>query len=147
MFDLASRAATGDSERIIPGSVAHEIDGAGHSGKPVFNNLAVSAGLPVDQFFYAVVVNGPAVAYIEMLDNSAIIERQVVAKIFFLGNSPTFLGCHFLGELHDDGFRIDDDAVKIENNGAQQMRISGIKIADGTGLYRTRRSTKHQGGV
>jgi len=56
----------------------------------------------------------------EVLDDATVIESEVISIIFFFGEEPTLSSRHFLNELHDERFAVNKDAVKIENDRAEQ---------------------------
>jgi hypothetical protein len=56
----------------------------------------------------------------EVVDNATVIKSEVIAIIFLFREVPTLSGGHFLDELHDERFAVNEDAVKIKNDSAEQ---------------------------
>ena len=60
-------------------------------------------------------------AGVEVFDDAAVVQRQIVTIILFFTDGPALPGGHFLGQLQNERFTVYDDAIKIEDNGAQQV--------------------------
>ena len=60
-------------------------------------------------------------AGVEVLDDAAVVQRQVVTVILFFADRPALQGGHFLGQLENERLTVYDDAIEIEDYGAQQV--------------------------
>ena len=136
VLDLHSKASAGDGKRILRGQLAHEFDRARQRRESVADQLPISARFPIDQLVATPVVHAPPVAAVQVLDNATVIEGQIVAVVLFLRDRPAFLGCHLLSEFQYQRLTVDQDTVKVEDDGAQQAEqlLTGFEPLNGAGL-------------
>ena len=120
MVDFHSEAAAGNGQSKMPGGLEDELHRAGHGWQSVVDDLLVGARLPCQQLIAPGGAQGASVTLPEVVDNATVIESEVIPIIFFFREAPTLSGRHFLDELHDKRFAVNEDAVKIKNDSAEQ---------------------------
>ena len=69
-------------------------------------------------------------AGVEVFDDPTVVQRQIVTVILFFADGPALEGSHLLGQLQDERLTIYDDAIEVEDNGAQQVGSSFLSIFD-----------------
>src|SRR5437879_10538584 len=120
MLDFASQAAARNGEGVFYRRLVDELHGARQRRQAVADESRILAGFPGDQSVPPRGIHFAAVAAVQALDNAAVVERQIVAVILLFGEFPALFCGHFLGELEDERLAVYQDAVEIEDEGAQQ---------------------------
>ena len=118
MFDLRSQATAGDGQREVPGGAKDKLRSARDGWQAVVDDLLVGVRLPGQEFIAPGDAEGAPVRAVEVLDNGAVIESEIIPVIFFFGEGPALSSRHLLEEIHDERFAVNEDAVKIEDDGA-----------------------------
>ena len=88
-------------------------------------------GFPGDQLVASGRIQRQPVFRIQEFENASIIKRQEIAVIVFFGDRPPLLRGRLLRQRHDDRFTVYDNAVKIEDDRAQQVPLLRDRIGAG----------------
>jgi hypothetical protein len=128
MFDFRVQAAAGDGQGKALGGVEDKLRRPGNGWQAVLDDLLVGAHLPGQEFIAPGGAEGASVATPEVLDDAAVIESEIMPIIFFFGEDPALSIRHLLEKFHDEGFAVNEDAVKIKNDSAQQECWSPVKF-------------------
>jgi predicted polyphosphate/ATP-dependent NAD kinase len=102
----------------VLGGAKDKLRSAGDGWQAVVDDLLVGVHLPGQEFIAPGSAEGAPVRAVEVLDNGAVIESEIIPVIFFFGEAPALSSRHLLEELHDERFAVNQDAVKIEDDGA-----------------------------
>ena len=120
MLDFHPQTPTGNGQREVLGSAKDKLSRPRDGRQAIPNDLFIGVCLPGQQFIAAGDAQRSSVGAPEVIDDPAVIESEIVSKVFMFGKEPAFTGRHLLDELHDKRFAVNEDPVEIEDDSAQQ---------------------------